>query len=173
MHRHLPALVLGCLLAFSAAAQPALADTPAIMFFPFGVSGTAPDTMRTEVPTRIGDTMMLLGGIRAVPAAATTTPATYRSAAKAAGADLYLTGQIASVGTSFSVIEQLVSARSGLTLVALTTTFRSLDELGVEGTRLHDYVVDYYKIPVIVPSADPKPVATATPVPTPAPKPRP
>ncbi len=172
MHRHLLALVTGCLLAVSAFALPAGADVPAIMFFPFGISGNAPETLRTEVPTKIGDEMVSLGGIRVVPASATTTPATYRSAAKAAGADIYLTGQIAPVGSSFSIIEQVVSTRSGLTLFATTATFHTLDDLAGEGIRLHDYAVDYYKVPVIVASPDPSPSPVASPPATPPARPR-
>jgi len=120
-------------------ALPSLAATPVLVVYPFVVSGSVPPELATEVPDQVAAEIAALGGVRIVRGAASAKPADYRAAARAAGAEVYFSGSIASVfGTSYSVIEQLVSTQSGLVRWSVTTHFRTLDDIRGDGGRVRD-----------------------------------
>ena len=102
------ALVLAVLVV-PLAALPSGAATQVLVVYPFAVSGSASPDLGVQLSAKIAAEITALGGIKVVLGAASTKPADYRSAAQAAGADLYFSGSIQPVFTSYSAIEQLVS----------------------------------------------------------------
>jgi hypothetical protein len=123
-------------------AFPAGAAAPLLVVYPFAVNGSAPQDLGASLANQIAAEMTALGGIRIVRGAASAKPTDYRAAARAAGADVYFCGSIVPVfGTSFAVIEQLVSTQSGLVRWSVTTHFRTLDDLKGDGGRVRDVML--------------------------------
>jgi hypothetical protein len=123
-------------------ALPSSAASPMLVVYPFVVEGSAPQDLSTLVPNQIAAEITGLGGITIVHGAASAKPADYSRAARAAGAELYFSGSIVAVfGTSFSVLEQLVSTQSGLVRWSVTTHFRTLDDLRGDGGQVRSVIL--------------------------------
>jgi TolB-like protein len=120
------------------AVMPAGAANRMLVVYPFAVNGATPEGMGTQVTDKIAGEITALGGINVVRGSATANPADYRTAARAAGADVYFSGSIVPVGAGYSAIEHLVSTRSGTVVWAATVSFRSLADVTGQGTRVHD-----------------------------------
>lgn len=123
-------------------ALPAGAAAPVLVVYPFAVYGSAPEDLGARLADQIAAEITALGGVKIVRGAASAKPADYRTAARAGGAEVYLSGSIVPVfGTSFSVIEQLVSTQTGLVRWSVTTHFRTLADLNGDGGRLRDVLL--------------------------------
>ena len=134
------------------AALPSGAATPVLVVYPFAVNGsTAPD-LGAQLSAKIAAEITSLGGIKVVIGAASTKPADYRSAAQAAGADMYFSGSIVPVFTSYSAIEQLVSTRSGVVAWSTMFQFRDVADVVGEGALVRDVLMRA----AATPSPDPK-----------------
>lgn len=126
----------------AALALPADAiQRPVLVFFPFNAGASVPATLSTQIPAKIEAELKALGGIAIIDGDPTAKPESFRSLARAAGADGYVSGSIVAIGNSFAVLEQLVSARSGVMLWSNSTGFRSIDEVRGAGQSLHDLLV--------------------------------
>jgi hypothetical protein len=123
-------------------ALPAGAAAPVLVVYPFAVNGSAPDDLGVQLANQIAAEIAALGGIKIVRGAASAKPADYRAAARTSGAEVYLSGSIQPVfGTSYSVIEQLVSTQTGLVRWSVTTHFRTLADLSGDGGRVRDVML--------------------------------
>ncbi|HEV8020270.1 MAG TPA: hypothetical protein VGP41_03335 [Candidatus Lustribacter sp.] len=114
-------------------ALPSTAATPVLVIYPFATNGTGPEDMGQKLSARIADEIKALGGIAVVVGAASAKPADYRSAARAAGADVYFSGSIVPVAGSYSAIEQLVSTHSGVVVWSSSLQFRAVDDVTGQG----------------------------------------
>lgn len=117
-------------------ALPSTAATPVLVIYPFATNGTAPEDLGERLSARIAAEIKALGGITVVVGAASAKPADYRSAARAAGADVYFSGSIVPVGPSYSAIEQLVSTHSGVVEWSSSLQFRAVDDVNGQGARV-------------------------------------
>ncbi len=109
-----------------------------LVVYPFAVSGSAPDDLGSRVSAKIAAEVTALGGVRVDFGADTAKPAEYRAAARAAGAELYFSGSIVPVGTSFSAIENLVSTHSGTVVWSRMFQFRNVDDISGQGAQVRD-----------------------------------
>ncbi|MGA2396076.1 MAG: hypothetical protein ABSH03_22295 [Candidatus Lustribacter sp.] len=134
------AIVLAVLL-LPLVALPSSAATPVLVVYPFAVSGAAPPELGVQLSAKIAAEIAALGGVKVVLGAASTKPADYRSAARAAGADLYFSGSIVPVFTNYSAIEQLVSTRSGVVAWSVMFQFHGLDDVTGQGSRVRDVLM--------------------------------
>ena len=124
------------------AALPSTAANPVLVIYPFAINGTAPEDLGEQVSAKIAAEIKALGGITVVMGAPSAKPADYRSAARAAGADLYLSGSIVPIGpTRYSAIEQLVSTHSGLVQWSVSLQFRAVDDIAAQGAVVRDQLV--------------------------------
>ena len=115
---------------------PSAAATRTLVVYPFAVNGAAPADLGSQLADRIAAEIAALGGVQVVHGPASAKPADYRSAARAAGADVYFSGSIVPVFNSYSAIENLVSTRSGTVLWSVTIHFRTLADVVGEGSRV-------------------------------------
>jgi hypothetical protein len=123
-------------------ALPSSAAVPVLVVYPFVVNGSVPEELGVQLPSQIAAEMTSLGGVKIVRGAASAKPADYRTAARAAGADVYFSGSITAVfGTSYTVIEQLVSTQNGLVRWSVNTHFRTLDDIRGDGSRVRDVLL--------------------------------
>jgi hypothetical protein len=134
------AIVLAVLLV-PLAALPSGAATPVLVVYPFAGTGSTPPELGAQLSAKIAAEITALGGIKVVLGAASTKPADYRSAAQAAGADLYFSGSIVPVFTNYSAIEQLVSTRSGIVAWSVAFQFRSVDDVAGQGSVVRDVLL--------------------------------
>jgi TolB-like protein len=154
--------VLAALLAGSLA-FPAAAAAPAVVVFPFSVGDGVPANLAVDVANKIATELTAAGGVTVIHGDPTSKLRDFRTIADAAGADAYLTGSIVSVGANtYTGIEQLVGARSGVLIWSNAITFRSVDDIVGGGRSIHDLLLNS-GVPVTAGTLPTAP--TATPVP--------
>jgi TolB-like protein len=129
--------VPACLLALLCA-LPSYAATRTLVVYPFAVNGSVPEDLGGQLSDKIAAEIVALGGVEVVHGAAAAKPADYRTAARAAGADFYFSGSIASVFNRYAAIENLVSTRSGTVVWSVSLQFRTLADVVGEGGRVRD-----------------------------------
>lgn len=129
-------LVALAVLVVPLAALPLSAAPPVLVVYPFAVNGSAPADLGNRVSAKIAAEVNALGGVQVELGAATAKPPGYRAAARAAGADLYFSGSILPVGTSFSAIENLVSTHSGTVIWSTMFQFHNVDDIMGQGERV-------------------------------------
>jgi hypothetical protein len=130
------ALLLG-LLALPAGAV----SQPVLVFFPFAVGDSVPASLGSQIPAKIEAELQAIGGVTIIQGDPAAQATSYRSLARAAGADAYVTGSVVAIGNSFAGLEELVSARSGVLLWSNSIAFRSIDGVSGAGKTLHDMLV--------------------------------
>ena len=146
-------LVALAVLVVPLAALPLSAAPPVLVVYPFAVSGSAPDDLGSRVSAKVAAEVTALGGVHVEIGAATAKPADYRAAARAAGAELYFSGSILPVGTSFSAIENLVSTRSGTVIWSKMFQFRNVDDIAGQGAQVRDELMHDSATPTPGPAA--------------------
>jgi hypothetical protein len=155
------ALVFAVLLVPWAALPSGAAPQQVLVVYPFAVTGSAAPELGVQLSAKIAAEITQLGGVKVVIGSASTKPADYRSDAQKLGADLYFTGSIQPVFTSYSAIEQLVSTRSGVVAWSVMFQFRDIDDVVGQGSRVRDVL--------FAAAATPTPGATGVELITPAP----
>jgi hypothetical protein len=137
---------------------------PVLMFFPFQAGSGVPDGVGAAASKQIASELTAIGGVTVVLGDPSVQRTDFRSTARAAGADAYVTGQIVSIGTNrYAGLEQLVSARAGVLLWSNTVQFRDVGDLSGAGRALHDVLL---QVPAAPTTAGTLPTA-ATPTPGP------
>jgi hypothetical protein len=96
---------------------------PVVVVYPLTATGDvgSPNT-GSNIGTAIANKLVELGGLTVKPFVAGTTRPQYLTAALSQSADYYITGYLTPLGSEVSVVEQVVSTRSG-TIVYSTTAF--------------------------------------------------
>jgi TolB-like protein len=152
--------VLTALLVGTLALPAVAAPKPVLVFFPFATAATVPASFATQLPDKIAAELQALGGVTVLTGDPTAKPENYRALARAAGADDYVTGSIVALGSSYAVLEELVSARAGVLLWSNSVVFRSVDDISGVGRTLLDLLA-----PPAAPSTAGTLPTTATPAP--------
>ncbi len=143
-----------------------LGALPALVVFPFQVNAALQPAAGGDYAKRIAAAIAQIGGVDVTLDPATTEPARFPLAAKVANADYYLSGFVAPVGRTVTVIQQLVSMRSGTIVwsnsAEVLTEADALAQAQIIRTAIVNYATrGYYALGL----ATPKPAAT-----TPKPK---
>jgi len=167
---------LAVMLALALAPLVARADlAPKLAVYDLRVSGSIPASLGTDFATAIASEIRADGGVNVVDGAP-GMPATHDlDDAKAQGADYYLSGAIAQVGTRYSVICELVRVRTGLMVWSSTFQAGSVDDAHGQGSAARQALLDQIgrsSFPTVVATAPPSGYvvsANAISTPTPAP----
>jgi hypothetical protein len=133
--------VIAAVLLGTLALPAAAASQPVLVFFPFAVGTSVPASLASQVPAKMEAELQAIGGVTIIQGDAAAQATSFRSLARAAGADAYVTGSIVAIGNSFAGLEELVSARSGVLLWSNSVSFRTVDEVSGAGKSLHDLLV--------------------------------
>jgi TolB-like protein len=128
--------VFAALLVGALALPAGAASKPVLVFFPFATGASVPAILGTQLPDRIEAELKSLGGFTILQGDPTAKPENYRALARAGGADDYVTGSIVALGNSYAVLEELVSARSGVLLWSNSQVFRTIDDIVGVGRTL-------------------------------------
>jgi hypothetical protein len=158
--------------ALMGATSTSLLPPPTIVIFSFTPADGADPSTGPEYAKRLGAALTTLGGVKVIMADAATVPADYLHTAKTAGADYYLMGHIApAVKNSVPVIEQVVSARSGIVVWSDTAHISSDSDVVSQAPVVRNAVTSYAaRGYATILNATPGPVRTVKPATTPAPK---
>jgi len=125
------------------ATSPVLINAPVVVVYPLvGAQGVASD-VGSSVSLILATQISQLGGITVKAAPPGTQQADFLQAARTLGTDYYVSGFVTPLGDKVSVVEQLVSTRSGSVVWSDTTQLSVYGDARASGTQLHDQILSY------------------------------
>jgi hypothetical protein len=127
------ALAFLCVLVIGAA--PIL-PPPVLLVYSFTVNGDAQKESGARLAVLIGSQIAQLGGVTVKPGPPGTQRADFLTAARNANADYYLSGYVTPIGDEVSVVEQLVSAQTGIIAYSNTAQIKTYAEAAGQGDIL-------------------------------------
>ena len=150
-----------------AAPTASLAGRPVVVVFPFRTADGIDAQNGRDYAVAIGNALQATPGLNVVMADPSTQPADFLHVTRAEGGDYYLSGFIAgatSGGTT--VLEQLVSRRSGTAVWGITAHIATKSDIADQGPVVHDALMAYVTrgfYAIINSTPTPFPVKTAKP----------
>ncbi|GAC1418577.1 MAG: hypothetical protein NVSMB5_10090 [Candidatus Velthaea sp.] len=142
---------------------------PVLIVFPLTVNGS---DMQKESGSRIAviiaQSIATLGGVVVKPSPAGTERKDYLEVTRAQSAEYYLSGYITPLGDGASVVEQLVSAQSGIVVYSGTAQIKTYNDAQGQGDLIRAALLRHqarnigaYEAPP-APAASPQPTAAST-----------
>ncbi|HVA38216.1 MAG TPA: hypothetical protein VNJ51_11465 [Candidatus Dormibacteraeota bacterium] len=156
-------LVVALLLALGV--RGAFADTaaPVVVVFPFQPNGNVPEKMGEQIATLLAQHIADGGQVVVKAAPAASTPKTFQHDAQAAGAAYYVTGYVTPFAGGVSLVEYVVSARTGTAVYSATATAGNATDIESQAYVLKQALLAITAPPPSTADAGPAPTATATP----------
>ena len=114
---------------------------PMVVVFPFETSTDLKAGSGQNAAQVFVDQMNADGGLDTIQAPATVKRADYLSYAKNLNADYYVTGYLTPLGNGVSLVEQVVSTRSGTIVYGKTAQIDSFLDATAQATSVHDGIV--------------------------------
>lgn len=155
-------------------ASELLIGTPSVVVYPLIPNGSG---VSTETGARISVTIATqiaqLGGVSVKPAPPGVEQHDFLTAARQLGVDYYVTGYVTPLGSQASVVEQLVSTKSGSIVWSNTAQLETYGEAAGQGSVIRSAVLAYASRAVaqLQPvTGTPAPRVQPTPTRPPAPK---
>jgi len=146
-----------------AATPPAFSTKPSVVVFPFTANGSqidreASSRLATIIATRMAET----NTVTVIPPPPGTERKDFLSVARANNADYYVAGFISSLGNGVSIVEQVVSASTGVVVFSSTAQLSTYAEAAGQGDDLATFVARhanraYASIGTPPPAASPTP----------------
>lgn len=166
MHR-LSLAVLACLTVGLLGASPLLIGTPSVVVYPF--TSTASDIDReanSKIATLIAQRIATDGGVNVLPPKPGIERQDYLSEARKQNADYYVTGFLSPLGGGASIVEQLVSAQTGVVIFSNSAQLSVYNDSVAQGDILRNAIIRHaqrnlsaYDAPPAAPAATPSPAA--------------
>jgi hypothetical protein len=170
-------LALAALLALAVVPRGAIADAaPALAIYSYAVSNAVPPAIGAGYADAVAAEIGAAGGVTVVRGASSLTPTQYRNDAKSHDADYYVTGSVAAIGSTYSVLSELVNTRNGLIVWTSTVMASSVADLRGQGAGARQAFFDqigHASFHLSVPAPAPAPSVTIPLAPVPAPSPTP
>jgi hypothetical protein len=121
-----------------------LSTAPVLVLFPFRYAEGLDPRYSTDYIAKLGASMTTAGGVKIVMGDPATTPENFLHTTKVDNGDFYLTGFIAPpVNGAMSVIEQIVSARSGTVVWANTAHISGDKDISDQGPIVQNALLTY------------------------------
>ncbi len=139
-------LLVVCLAAFFglplvAAAPSGLASKPNVIVYPFTANGSSLDReASSRLATIIATQMANTGQVTVVPPPPGTERKDYLTVARAHSAEYYIAGFISPLGNGVSVVEQVVSASSGIVVYSTTAQIQTYADAAGQGDDLAIFI---------------------------------
>jgi TolB-like protein len=164
VRRLLVVVLFACLgLPLIAATPPAFSTKPTVVVFPFTANGSqidreASSRLATIIATRMAET----GTVTMIPPPPGTERKDFLSVARSSNADYYIAGFISSLGNGVSIVEQVVSASTGIVVFSNTAQLSTYAEAAGQGDDLALFISRhanraYSSIGTAPPAASPTP----------------
>jgi hypothetical protein len=160
------ALVSTSLIVALLGATPGPLGSSTLVIFPFRVAEGMDPGIGVEYGTKLGASITALGGITVVMGEPATDPAAYLRTTKADGGDYYVSGFVAPpLNETAAVIEQLVSARSGVIVWSGNASIRPDIDIHDEGSVVKNALLAHASrgyVSIINPVSEPSEVPPST-----------
>jgi hypothetical protein len=147
------------------AAQLAPSVAPVVVVYPFTVSGAADPEAGGRLAILFATRFADKGGITVKPATPGVTRTDFLAAAKALGADYYVTGYVTPLGDSVSLLDQVVSTYSGIVVWSNTVDVRTYAEASGQADAMSDAIIRHAGR-TLAALDEPAPGPSATPAPS-------
>ncbi|HXP94325.1 MAG TPA: hypothetical protein VN905_12720 [Candidatus Binatia bacterium] len=148
-------------------AAPLIVATPSIVVYPLIPNGSGVSTETgSRISVTIASQIAQLGGVTVKPAPPAVEQHDFLVVARQLGVDYYVTGYVTPLGTEASVVEQLVSAKSGSIVWSNTAQLTTYGEAVGQGTLIRSAILAYAARsvsslqPIEPTAAPPRPVPT-------------
>ena len=158
VRRRIPAVVLLCLAFALAGAAPSRptpkpsptpvptatlepTSLPIVVVFPFGASSDIAPGNGAKAADLFVQVMNSAGGIDTIGAPQTVVRADYLKYAKSVNADFYVSGYMTPLGSGVSLVEQVVSVRSGAMIAGQTAQIENFQDASSQAIAMHDAVM--------------------------------
>lgn len=125
----------------AATATPTVTSLPIVVVFPFGASSEIQPGNGEKAANLFVDQMNTAGGIDAIGAPSTVKQSDYLTYARNVNADYYISGYMTPVGTGVSLVEQVVSVRSGTMQFGQTAQIESFADASAQAIAIHDSIL--------------------------------
>ena len=142
-------------------------EMPVVVVYPLTTTGdVGPADTGSNIGTAIANKLVQLGGLTVKPFIAGTARAQYLTAADSQGADYYITGYVTPLGSEVSVVEQVVSTRSGSIVYSTTAFARTYADAVGPAVTLREAILRHAGrglafLNAPPPTASPEPIANA------------
>jgi hypothetical protein len=125
----------------AAAAPGQVTSLPIIVVFPFGTSSDIAAANGEKAATLFVQVMNSAGGLDAIGAPTSVKHENYLTYARSVNADYYVTGYMTPLGEGVSLVEQVVSARSGTMIFGQTAQIDSFADASSQAIAVHDSLI--------------------------------
>ena len=109
---------------------------PVLIVYSFSVNGDAQKESGARLAVLIGSQIAQLGGVTVKPGPPGTRRADFLTVARNANADYYLSGYVSPIGDEVTVVEQVVSAQTGIIAFSSTAQIKTYAEAAGQGDIL-------------------------------------
>ncbi len=122
----------------TAAAAPQVTALPIVVVFPFSTSSDIQAGNGVKAANLFVQVMNNAGGLDAIDAPSSVQPSNYLSYARSVNADYYVTGYMTPLGMGVSLVEQVVSTRTGTMTFGQTAQVESFEDASSQAIMIHD-----------------------------------
>jgi hypothetical protein len=167
--RRLLAVVLVAFLGLPlvAATPNSFAIKPVVIVYPFTANGSSIDReASSRLATILATKMANTGTVSVVPPPPGTERKDYLAVARAHNADYYISGYISPLGNGVSMVEQVVSATTGIVVFSQSAQINTYEEAGGQGDDLALFVSRHANRGLAAIAAPPPAAASPTPAPS-------
>lgn len=112
-----------------------------MVVFPFGASSDIAPGNGAKAADLFVQVMNSAGGIDTIGAPTTVARPDYLTYAKSVNADYYVSGYMTPLGNGVSLVEQVVSTRSGTMLTGQTAQIQSFEDASSQAISIHDAII--------------------------------
>ncbi|MEA2719440.1 MAG: hypothetical protein QOJ39_1304, partial [Candidatus Eremiobacteraeota bacterium] len=167
--RRLLAVVLVALLGLPllAATPNAFYVKPTVMVFPFTATGSSIDReASSRLATIIAENMARTATVIVLAPPPGTERKDYLSVSRSHSADYYVSGYISPLGNGVSIVEQVVSATSGIVVYSQSAQLNTYDEAAGQGDDLAQFISRHANRGLAAIGTPPPQAASPTPAPS-------
>jgi TolB-like protein len=171
--RRLLAVVLVVLgLPLVAASPNVFYAKPTVIVYPFVSNGSSSIDREasSRLATIIATQMAATGKVTVTPPPPGTERKDYLSAARAHNADYYITGYISPLGSGVSMVEQVVSASSGIVVFSQSAQLTTYNDAAGQGDDLASFISNHANRGLAAVPTTPPQSSSPTPVPSTGPE---
>lgn len=160
-------LALASIALLAAGPPPGFLTIPRVIVFPFQVSGSILDRETSaRLETVVANQIAEGGAIKIVPVPSGTDRKDYLTAARAAGADYYVTGFVSPLGDGATMVDQVVSTHTGIVVFSSSGQLQTFGDAAGQGDNLRVAIQRHAGRNLNAFSAPPPTSATPTAAPT-------
>jgi hypothetical protein len=136
--------------------------SPTVLIYPFDAASGLQQKVGVQVATIFSHAMTQAGNVNVLPIPTGVQRANFLTTARADKADYYITGYITPIGSSASVVVQVVSVQSGVIAFAQTNQVTNINDAISLALTAHDAIVQLAGVSVDVTTTESATAAPST-----------